>query len=88
MGKNLKYVSDFTFPSDCGYSGSAGQTMVKGYARGGMAQRQQAKVGKVMGEYKAGTLHSGSKTGPVVSNPKQAIAVAMSEARAVGKKNK
>ncbi len=88
MGKTLKYVSDFKFPTECGYSGSAGQTMVKGYARGGMAQKQQAKVGKVMGEFKAGDLHSGSKTGPVVNDKKQAIAIAMSEARAAGKKNK
>ena len=35
MGKTLKYVSEFSFPSDKGYSGSAGQQMVKGYARGG-----------------------------------------------------
>jgi hypothetical protein len=38
------------------------------------------KVGKVMGEYKAGTLHSG-KVGKVVKNPKQAVAIAMSEAK-------
>lgn len=37
------------------------------------------KVAKVMGEFKAGTLHSG-KGGPVVKNPKQAIAISMSEA--------
>lgn len=37
------------------------------------------KVGKVMGEYKRGTLHSG-KGGPVVKSKKQAIAIAMSEA--------
>ena len=37
------------------------------------------KVGKVMGEYKAGTLHSG-KSGKVVKNPKQAVAIALSEA--------
>lgn len=35
MGKTLKYVKDFEFPSDKGYSASSGQTMVKGYARGG-----------------------------------------------------
>ena len=35
MGKTLKYVSEFSFPSDKGYSGSAGKQMVKGYARGG-----------------------------------------------------
>jgi hypothetical protein len=39
------------------------------------------KVGKVMSEYKAGTLNSGSKTGPVVKNRKQAVAIAMSEAK-------
>ena len=39
----------------------------------------QAKVGKVMGEYKEGTLHSG-KGGKVVKNPQEAIAIAMSEA--------
>lgn len=40
----------------------------------------QAKVRKVMHEYKTGSLHSGSKKGPVVKNRKQAIAIAMSEA--------
>ena len=41
--------------------------------------KAQKKVGKVMGEYKEGTLHSG-KGGMVVKNPKQAIAIALSEA--------
>ena len=211
MGKTLKYVSEFSFPSDKGYSGSAGQQMVKGYARGGscgyakggmkpmakaeggkmdrlkgvignerkemarveakqrdagqelsrvrsemrydknemrgmrkqyptnrsepmiamkkggmapkadmlfskkevsaknlladgkapalphakgsvnmakggMTAKQQGKVGKVMGEFKAGELHSGSKSGPVVKNRKQAIAIGLSEARAAKKK--
>lgn len=44
------------------------------------------KVGKVMGEFGKGELHSGSKTGPVVSNPKQAVAIALSEARNAAKK--
>jgi hypothetical protein len=39
-----------------------------------------AKVEKVMHEFKEGKLHSGSKKGPEVTNPKQAIAIAMSEA--------
>ncbi len=39
------------------------------------------KVRKVMREYKEGELHSGSKKGPVVDNHKQAIAIALSEAR-------
>jgi hypothetical protein len=44
-----------------------------------MTKAGQKKVAKVMGEYKEGTLHSG-KGGKVVKNPKQAIAIAISEA--------
>lgn len=45
------------------------------------------KVAKVMREYKAGGLHSG-KGGPVVKSRKQAIAIAMSEAKMTKKKGK
>lgn len=47
------------------------------------ANREHAKgkMGKVMHEFKEGTLHSGSKRGPKVTSRKQAIAIAMSEAR-------
>ena len=38
------------------------------------------KVAKVMKEYGAGKLHSGSKKGPVVKSQKQAVAIALSEA--------
>jgi len=41
--------------------------------------KAQKKVGTVMREFKAGKLHSGKK-GPVVKSPKQAIAIALSEA--------
>lgn len=44
----------------------------------------KAKVSKVMGEFKSGDLKSSS--GETVSNPKQATAIALSEARRVGKK--
>ena len=44
-----------------------------------MTKAGQKKVGKVMGEYKEGTLHSG-KGGKVVKSRDQAIAIAMSEA--------
>jgi len=43
-------------------------------------KKQTAKIGKVMGEYKMGSLHSG-KGGKVVTSPKQAVAIAMSEAK-------
>ena len=42
--------------------------------------KAQAKVKKVMHEFKAGALHSGSKKGPTVKSRKQAIAIALSEA--------
>lgn len=51
----------------------------------GLTKKQTAKVSKVMGEFKDKGLHSG-KGGPVVKNPKQAIAIALSEARKVKKK--
>ena len=41
--------------------------------------QSQKKVGKVMREFKKGELHSG-KSGKIVKNPKQAIAIALSEA--------
>ena len=45
----------------------------------------QAKVAVVMKEFKRGTLHSGS--GEIVKNPKQGIAIALSEAK-LSRKNK
>lgn len=41
-----------------------------------------------MQEYKQGKLHSGSKHGPLVTNRKQAVAIAMSEAGMSRKKRK
>ena len=41
----------------------------------------KGKVEKVMHEYKHGKLHSGSKSGPQVTKRKQAVAIALSEAR-------
>lgn len=49
--------------------------------------KKQAKVGKVMHEFKAGTLHSG-KGGPVVKSKKQAVAIALSEAGMTMKKGR
>jgi len=57
---------------------SYGKPKMAAYAKGG-------KVAKVMREFKEGKLHSGSKKGPVVKNPKQAMAIALSEARSMKK---
>lgn len=66
--------------------------VVAKYAKGGKVTPPKvtgpkgvAKVGKVMGEYGKGELHSGSKSGPVVKNPKQAVAIALSEGRKASK---
>jgi hypothetical protein len=50
-------------------------------------KKSNSKVQKVMHEFKGGSLHSGSKKGPVVKSKKQAIAIALSE-QAKAKKGK
>ena len=42
--------------------------------------KAEAKISKVMKEYGAGKLHTGSKKGPEVTSRKQAIAIALSSA--------
>lgn len=43
-------------------------------------KKSTKKVKTVMKEFGRGELHSGSKKGPIVTNPAQAKAIAMSEA--------
>jgi hypothetical protein len=49
-----------------------------------MMTKGEGKVKKVMGEWKSGELRSGSDSGPKVTSQKQAIAVALNEARRKG----
>jgi hypothetical protein len=49
------------------------------------SNKQTKKIATVMKEFKEKTLHSG-KGGKVVKNPKQAIAIALSEAKRMKKK--
>lgn len=50
------------------------------------SKKAQQKIKHVMHEFKENKLHSGSKKGPLVKNPKQAVAISLSEARAKGYK--
>lgn len=50
------------------------------------SKKAKSKIHRVMKEFKEGKLHSGSKKGPVVSNPKQGVAIALSESRKKGLK--
>jgi len=40
---------------------------------------KKAKMHKAMHDFKHGKMHSGSKSGPVVTNRKQAIAIGLSQ---------
>jgi hypothetical protein len=48
--------------------------------------KSKKKIAKVFREFGEGQLHSGSKNGPVVTNRKQATAIALSEERKKGTK--
>jgi hypothetical protein len=60
--------------------------MVAKYAKGGHVKKAEQKIGRVMTEFTEGKLHSGSKEGPKVKSTKQAVAIALNEARAAGAK--
>lgn len=50
------------------------------------SKKSEKKISKVMKEGYEGKLHSGSKKGPIVTDPKQMKAIALSESRKAGYK--
>jgi len=50
------------------------------------SKKANEKVHKVIREFEEGKLHSGSKKGPKVTNLRQGVAIALSEARRKGYK--
>lgn len=50
------------------------------------SKKAEKKIKKVMKEFSENKLHSGSKKGPVVTKPAQALAIGISEARKKGLK--
>ena len=66
------------------YGGMVNPAVLPAFKKGGEVKGK--KIGKVMREYKEGKLHSGSKKGPKVTSEKQAMAIALSEARKAGAK--
>ena len=86
-GEKMRKVGSKGAPTDKAFKEAAKTAkLVKGGDVVAKApDKQQAKVAKVMGEFKEGSLHSG-KGGKVVKSPKQAIAIALSEAKKPKKK--
>ena len=65
-----RIVKDFTFSSKDGYSGSAGQTHVTGYKRGGSPKKvKAAKVPKVKPPKVAAPRKARSAQGPALLPP-------------------
>jgi hypothetical protein len=75
-----------TKPASKGKKHSLPKKTIKKMTKKMEKAKGKSKVEKVMREYKHGELHSGSKKGPEVKSRKQAIAIALSEARKAGTK--
>lgn len=76
-GEKMRAPGSKGAPTEAAFKQSAKTVKM---AAGGVTAKQSAKVAKVMGEFKDKGLHSG-KGGKVVTSPKQAIAIALSEAK-------
>lgn len=68
------------------FGGYSHADSVSNMAKGGYSERAQSFIGRRMHTFGRGKMHSSTKEGPVVTEPKQAVAIAMSEARKKGMK--
>lgn len=75
-GLALVHKNETVIPAPSKKRSSISRTMGSG-----SKTRKKAKIKKTMGEWKKGTLHSGSKKGPKVTSQKQAVAIALSQSR-------
>lgn len=80
MSKNrgFTYVKDFDFPSEQGFTGSAGKSSVKGYMRGGPVKakherKSAAKKLPMTAKSKGGTVGVTTERGPKSRRPKNTM---------------
>jgi len=77
----VKY-GEFKFPSDKGFSGSAGKTMVSGYARGGCATMKKADGGAISDREAEMMRRAMPSRGLSPSMPRGGVAMSAREAEA------
>lgn len=65
---------------------SEDKKLVKKLKKADRVKREEEVISDDMERYAKGKLHSGSKKGPVVTNPKQAIAISLSVAKKKSKR--
>lgn len=65
---------------------SEDKKLVKKLKKADRVKKEEEVIADEMERYAKGKLHSGSKNGPIVKNPKQAIAISLSVARKKKKK--
>jgi hypothetical protein len=73
--------ADAQQPSAEGQPWEWGSIVMAAKSTEGIGPKGHAKLEKVFHEYGKGELHSGSKKGPVVKDQRQAVAIALSQAR-------
>jgi DNA repair protein RadC len=87
LGRALKTVDivllDSMVITNAGHVSMSNSGQMPSFEKGGsLTDFQKEKIHKTMSEFKRHELHSGSKTGPLVTDRDQAIAIALSQANA------